>query len=115
VVEVLIKKIKSLAESCGAKVLFDAVPQRDVFLLDYCDFHLNLSFFKKRDQIFKKGLFKRIEEKKPIRRSIQKLLQEFWLVIIEGNSILWNLKSYLQRLDRIIWILITNFLEVGFL
>jgi hypothetical protein len=64
VVEVLIKRIKSLAEGYGAKVLFAAVPQRDVFLLDYCDFHPNLSFCKKRDQVFKKDLFKRIEETK---------------------------------------------------
>jgi lysophospholipase L1-like esterase len=64
VVEALIEKVKDLAHKHEAKILFTTIPQRDVFLLNYCLGRPDINFCKKRKQDLKRDLLERIKKTK---------------------------------------------------
>ena len=66
IVKALIYKIEKLAFNHGSKVLFSTVPQRDVFILNYCRLRPGLTFCKEINHRFRTELFELIEQTKEI-------------------------------------------------
>jgi len=64
VVKALIEEVKNVAQKYEAKILFATMPQRDVFLLNYCFVRPDLDFCKKRKQDLKRDLLERVEKTK---------------------------------------------------
>jgi lysophospholipase L1-like esterase len=64
VVKALIEEIKGLAHEYEAKILFATIPQRDVFLLNYCISRPDLNFCKKRKQDLKRDLLEMVKKTK---------------------------------------------------